>query len=384
MKAPSPVLQALARRYRRRQAGRTGEASRDVIFKISELLEAANATEGDAHELAESQLREAEAAGVLSLIPLHRRDPSSLYQVRFSAANEAKLYDLLNDISPTQVRADLAGQFAEAALANVPDRWRENWQAWCGRKREAAIAGRTVEPFDRYPTEENAELLRLLSTLLAWEGESLVRFVSCRLCQDSKELELLAPVEEEGRHGGKLRGKLGRWLEEITTGEICTLNDLGILPNPRFALVHGPIRLHLGGVWLELGALAGAFRIALKDIQRVDQIETAATRCLTVENETTFHELAKLQSGELLVQTSFPGSGTLEFLKLLPKTLEFWHFGDSDKAGFEILRDLREKSGRDFHPLHMEEGRKNFEQESLGWPSPRWPFYEPGKMKSET
>jgi len=376
MKAPSPVLSALARRYQRSQAGLTGEATRDVIFKIDELLQAANASEGEARELAEAQLREAERAGILALMPLHKRDPSSLYKARFSPANESKLYDLLNDVSPTQVRADLAGQFLAASSESIPDRWRSDWQSWCEQKRAAALTGTTVEPFDRYPSEENARLLKLLPKLLAWKGESLVRFVSCNLCDDSKKLESLAPVEKEGKHAGKLRGKLGRWLEEITGGKICTLNDLDILPNPRSALVHGPLRLRLDGVWLDFGLLHGSFRISLHDLKRAEVVETSARRCLTVENETSFHELAKLNSGELLVQTSFPGSGTLQLLSRLPDTLEFWHFGDSDEAGFEILRVLRESSGCDFQPLHMQPGRKPFEQEALGLPQPRWPFYD--------
>jgi hypothetical protein len=72
-----------------------------------------------------------------------------------------------------------------------------------------------------------------------------------------------------------------------------------------------------------------------------------------VENETSFHELAKLESGELLVCTSYPGSATLALLKKLPSALEFWHFGDSDPEGFDILRDLRERSYRPFRALHM-------------------------------
>jgi len=93
------------------------------------------------------------------------------------------------------------------------------------------------------------------------------------------------------------------------------------------------------------------------------------------EHETTFHELAKLQSGELLIQTSFPGSATVALIRSLPATLEWWHFGDSDPAGFEILRVLRERTGRDFRPLHMEPGRVPYEQESLGRPRREWPFY---------
>jgi hypothetical protein len=158
-------------------------------------------------------------------------------------------------------------------------------------------------------------------------------------------------------------------------------------------------------------------RLSDTDINRVSRIETSALRCLTVENETSFHELAKLESGELLVCTSYPGSATLAFLKKLPTTLQFWHFGDSDPEGFDILRDLRERSDRPFRALHMQwrsagfgehltpcerrllqalmesvtmqteqdclrqilnEGNKgSYEQESLGTPkSQKWPFYD--------
>ena len=112
------------------------------------------------------------------------------------------------------------------------------------------------------------------------------------------------------------------------------------------------------------------------DIARAESLVTTARRCLTVENETSFHELAKLQSGELLVHTSYPGAGTLTLLRRLPAEIECWHFGDSDEAGFEILRVLREQSGRDFQPFQMQKGRVPFEQESLGRPVlAQWPFY---------
>jgi hypothetical protein len=40
-------------------------------------------------------------------------------------------------------------------------------------------------------------------------------------------------------------------------------------------------------------------------------------------------------------------------LQRLPDTMEFWHFGDTDPEGYEILRDLRERTGQAFRPLHM-------------------------------
>jgi hypothetical protein len=377
MKPRSPVLEALARRYERSQAGRTGESKRDVLVEIEDLLREAGAAEGEARAVAEQQLREAEKSGILKLEPLHKRDPSSLHQVRFSPNNEAKLFENVDGQSPKSVRDTLAEQFATAATQEVPARWRDEWKIWCERIRAAALAGKSVEPFDRNASTENEKLLKLLPQLLAWEGESLVRFTSCVLCGDSKILESLAAVDRDGEFRDKLRGKLGRLLEEITSGQIRSLDDLGILPNPRFALIHGPLKLRLDGEWLDLGKLRGAFRLAQSDIERAESLVTTARRCLTIENETSFHELAKLQSDELLIQTSYPGSGTLKLLQRLPAEMEFWHFGDCDEAGFDILRVLREKSVRNFQSLHMQRGRVPFEQESLGRPNQkRWPFYE--------
>jgi hypothetical protein len=55
----------------------------------------------------------------------------------------------------------------------------------------------------------------------------------------------------DGKFAGQSRGKPGRLLEDTTGGQLRTLDDLGIVPNPRFALVHGPLQLHIDGVWLE-------------------------------------------------------------------------------------------------------------------------------------
>ena len=377
MKPLSPVLEALARRYERRQAGRTGEAGRDVLVDVEDLLREADAAEGESRAVAEQQLREAEKNGILKLEPLHKRDRSSLHQIRFSPANEVKLYELVGRQSPKSVREALAEQFAAASGHKVPARWADGWKTWCERIRGAALAGKSVEPFDRHPSTENQKLLALLPKLLAWEGESLVRFASCVLCGDSKTLESLAAMDRDGEFRDKLRGKLGRLLEEITSGQIRSLDDIGILPNPRFALIHGPLKLLLDGEWLDLGRLRGAFRLAESDIERAESLVTTALRCVTIENETSFHELAKLESNELLIQTSYPGSGTLKLLQRLPREMEFWHFGDSDAAGFDILRVLSEKSGRNFQPLHMKHGRIPFEQESLGRPKLKsWPFYD--------
>lgn len=371
----SSVLKALAQLFARSHAGRKGRGQIDFQPELKAVLRAADSEDGEAREQALKDLREAEASGLLQL-ERHRRDPAIILKVRVPLANEAAFFARVSEPSPTNRRQALANQFKQAAGFDLPEEWRAGWKTFCERKALAALSGEDIAPFDRDDLPANAELLTLLPRLLAWRGESLVRFASCVLCDNSKQLEALAATEKEGELRGKLRGKLGRLLEDLTGGKIKTLDELGIMPNPRFVLLSGPLRLRLDGEWLDLGRLHGAFRLSQEDIERAEEIETTARRCLTIENETSFHELAKLRSGELLVQTSYPGSGTLALLRGLPADMKFWHFGDSDDAGFDILRDLRAKSGRDFQPLHMQRGRIPFEQESLGRPHfPCWPFY---------
>jgi hypothetical protein len=231
----------------------------------------------------------------------------------------------------------------------------------------------------------------------------LIRFASCVLCGDSKRLEQLAP-------------RLETALAEITGGAGGTLEAHGILRIPRTVLVHGPLRLDFAGGTLNTGLLCAPAWISEADILRAAAVLTAATRCLTVENETTMQELAKRQSGTLLIQTSYPSSAVIALMARLPAEIECWHFGDSDPWGFAILRDLRQRTRRSIRPLHMtfrpspagatltrdevrlltkllddpdmagvhhelaamrDAGHKGaFEQESLGFPRLEWPFYE--------
>lgn len=377
MKAESRVLEALARLYEKSQAGRTGRGTLDFQPTLKKLLEEADCTEGDARDLAERELRALNGT-LLQLEYSNPRDASDIFKVRLSPGRETDFFTHIGRRSPGATRTELAAQFRGAILdAHMPEPWRESWRNYCEAIARAAEQGNLVPPFSRTDFTANAELLALLPRLLAWQGESLIRIASCRLCGPSKRLESLAALETEGEFIGKHRGKVGQLLEKITNGEIRTLDDLGILANPRSVLLHGPLRLVLGGASLDLGVLQGSFRLSLADLERAGEIFTTALRCITVENEASFHELAKLRSGELLIHTSYPGSATVALLKKLQGVAEFWHFGDSDEAGFEILRVLKDKSGRPFQPLNMERDRIPFEQEALGAPTlRRWPYYK--------
>ncbi|HEV2986981.1 MAG TPA: Wadjet anti-phage system protein JetD domain-containing protein [Candidatus Angelobacter sp.] len=289
--------------------------------------------------IAERDLADAASAGLLTLVH-HNRDPRLIQQIRFSRAQEEAFFAHIGEPSPTAKREELAEIFRRASQVEVGPEWRTGWRSFCENLQVAALSGDSVQPFSRNDLGLNNELLTLIPKILAWRGESLIRFASCVLCGNSKRLQ-------------SLEGRLGQILGTITQGEKLSLEDIGIVANPHFALLHGPIRLLLGKEWVDFGQLSGPFRISEADIRNAERIAIDAQRCLTVENETTFHELAKLRSGELLIQTSFASSATLALLDRLPRDLQCWHFGDSDPEGFDILRDLRERTGRPFQSFQM-------------------------------
>ena len=196
-------------------------------------------------------------------------------------------------------------------------------------------------PFERDDMALNAELLRVTAEVLTWKEESLIRYASAVICGDSKRLEAL-------------QARLLQALRAVTGDPETSLESFQILQTPRSVLTHGPLVLDLPGGSIDLGLLAGPVSVSGTDLALAKEIRSSAAVCLTVENEGVFRELAKRNSGVLLVHTSFPGSATRCLLTRLPETMAFHHFGDSDPAGFDILRDLREKTGRRFRPLGME------------------------------
>ena len=333
-----PVLLALAENYRRAKAGREGGCG-DFIADFRALLSAAASADGEARVRAEEDLRRAEReSGAALALERHPRDPNLIYQVRLRPSGEEWLFHRLGEAPPAVRRSELAGWLREQAANAAPPH--PGWCGWLLDLSERAASGRSVLPLARDDAAFNAELLRVAAAVLTWPEESLIRYASAVICGDSKRLQTLdAPLRLA--------------LRDITGDPAATLETFGILQVPRSVLLHGPLRLALPGGMLDLGLLRGPVAISGSDLAAASAIQCPATACLTVENESVFHELAKRNPGILLVHTSFPGAATRHLLTHLPAVLPCHHFGDSDPAGFDILRDLRERTARPFRPLGM-------------------------------
>ena len=119
MKPVSPVFATLAARYRRRRAGRTGQASNAVVEDFETLLREAGCADGDARAVAETELKAAEAAGVLERVPHHRRDRENIAGIRLLPERESEFFRYIGATSPAEERAALADQFAAASASRT-------------------------------------------------------------------------------------------------------------------------------------------------------------------------------------------------------------------------------------------------------------------------
>ena len=335
----SPVLQSLAQLYERSTAGTTGVAARDFIVRFHELLKLAGATTGEPYEVAVNDLQNALQKRAIH-IDQHRRS-RGWERVRVSVEQEAELFALIGRKSPRLQREEWASLFEAARLWEVPHEHRSAWVEFCNRRATHARAGQNWKPFRRYKRELGTVQLGLVAKLLAWKEPALVRTVSVRLTHSSKFIESCVSAVE-------------MLLHESSGGTIKSLADLSIEYNPTIVRFNGPLKISRNDSSLDFTHLAGESSLSQSDLLGVNELETAAPRCVTIENATKFHELCRLRTGDLLVLTSYPTAATVEFLRKLPAEVPVFHFGDTDPWGFDVLRVLRQLVSHEIAPLHMQ------------------------------
>jgi hypothetical protein len=335
----SPVLEKLAELYAGSEAGKTGSTKKGYCIRYEDLLKASRCLSGERFTNAVNDLDYAE--GVLLCLQRRRNlksNPPS--HVRVRPEQESELFAAIRRTSPTEERAAWGRLFMDAAKWDVPSEHRSTWLELCRRRGAQALVGKGWKPFQRQHRLRAKAQLEIVSKLLGWKQRCLLRTASAQLAGSSKFFErCLATLES--------------LLGEASGGTLQSLANLNIEPNPTAVRFHGPIRLHLQNSVKDYEGIAGESALSESDIDAANSIDTNGPRCVTIENATTFYELCRLGCVDLLILTSYPNQATVDFLRRLPAGLRFFHFGDTDPWGFDVLLHLRRGSGRSIQPLHM-------------------------------
>ena len=340
---PPVWLEAFHRDWQRLRGRRVEPGRVPLARDWEDLLDAAGLS-GSA-ERAQAG-REAEALEREGRLVLSRhRYRKFIERVRLPVAGEAWLQALFQRTPPAECLA-WSVAVVEAQRAAGHPLLSDGWEEGCARVLAAFKEGRGLRPFRWQEPEAAGKLLELIRALTAreWGLFTLVRDASVALGLDSKALERNRRVVEAGL--------------TLLFQRPATLETLGIMASNSRLWFDGPLTLHFAdGTRHESGGLRHGDQVTAADLERAVRVTTTAVKLVSVENsKTTFRQLAASNgTREVLVfATSFPTLAVRLLLEKLPEHLPYWHFGDTDAAGYLILLKLRQTTGRKVQRLDMD------------------------------
>ena len=334
-----PVLRALLDKYRNSRRGRTGMGPREYSIRYHKLV----------HELARATVTEEKRGRRLlerlRAANLIRWDPTPLQHdqiktIYIPQTSENDLFAAVDETPPGVARGNVTETLSRHLPGLDGHPYKAEWKAVLLQAISDVGSGRCAEGLPNDPTLHD-EILSATAIVLSNRHPILIRKLSSTKLRRSKLL-------------GERQETVERFMAQFLPPDLATLEAwqvIGILPA---VLLRGPLGIEMddGRVINELSP-DSPYRIKEEILERAVRVATSAKRCLSIENLTTFHEVAELNTDDLVVHTSYPSSSVVKLLRLLPAALPMQHWGDTDPWGYDVLRVLREKTGRTIQPWRM-------------------------------
>lgn len=205
------------------------------------------------------------------------------------------------------------------------------------------------------------ETKRLLDTIQFIENNRMqlyLREFSIRVLSDSKAFEQM-----ESKLAGIFR-RFKACCEDMDFSEV--LAEYNIYHTPNYVYLKGDTTISIGEEKLDLSSVKQGIGISGEDITRVKFISVEnIQKVITIENLTTFFRWSEKNS--LIVylggyHNTIRRMLLQEIYSSIPEAF-YYHFGDIDAGGFEIYRDLCQKTGIPFSMYHMDlETLKEYEK----------------------
>lgn len=204
------------------------------------------------------------------------------------------------------------------------------------------------EYFDLEDRDSFACLIQAVCAIEQNSSPCYVREFSIRLFHDSKTFE-------------RIKGKVLKVFHNFDAecaekDEKEILAEHGIYHTPDYVYLKGNAKIRTKGGELFLGVLEQGIGISGDDLVQLEiQPEPAIKYVLTIENLTTFFRWQK--EGALLIylggyHNTVRRRLLADLYRAFPNA-QYYHFGDIDAGGFEIYRDLKQKTGIPFQPYKM-------------------------------
>jgi hypothetical protein len=270
-------------------------------------------------------------------VPLQRDQIKTIY---IAPASEKDIFIAIGETPPSIERTDAVGILAKHLNALDGHPHESGWKGALQQAIDDTSSGRSAEGLPNDASLHD-EILSAAAAVLNNQQPILIRRLSAEKLRNSKLLQ-------------RRRETVERFMAQFLPPDIATLEAWKVADTPPTVLLRGSL-----GIELEDGALVDAlssgspYTIREEMLARAQRVFTSSTRCLSIENHTTFREAVAVNTNDIIVHTSYPSSSVVKLLQLLPATMLLQHWGDTDPWGYDILRVLREKTGRIIQPWRM-------------------------------
>ena len=192
---------------------------------------------------------------------------------------------------------------------------------------------------------EFEQLLKATEAVVKVQNETFYRDFSIQVFRDSKVFD---------RISGKVAALLFEYGEFAEKDQV--LAELNLVRNPTYVHIQGAAKVILNGAEIDLSALHGDIAFSSTMLNDIDRVELTGRSVMTVENLTSFH-LVDCENRLVIYLGGFHNAVRRHLIMKIHQQnpdVAFYHFGDIDAGGFQILQHLRRQTGINFIPHKMD------------------------------
>lgn len=299
-------------------------------------------------QLIEAQMRQLEDEGIISIIWKDNKKDHIISKVSLNIENIDNAYKYVKRIQKaelicrniemlTKYRKHAASDASEVCLKFIDylsDRLKNN---------------KTVKEFIKIDNlEESLELLSMVHAVEHNKDALYVREFSIKHFKDSKRFEQLV---------GKIHNIFVRFDISYKSKDMTEwLAEHNIYQTPNFVYLKGNIKIYIEDKVVDLSPFSQGVGISGEDIGKIQISEDEnIKKVITIENLTTYFRWQE-EDSMIIYLGGYHNSVRRNLLKKIYKAFpdsEYFHFGDIDAGGFEIYKDLCNKTHIPFKTYNM-------------------------------
>lgn len=216
--------------------------------------------------------------------------------------------------------------------------------AFCRTQTEKIKKNQKAELFNGDFTEY-ANILKAVSELYQLEEETYMRDFSVRIFGDSKSFEKIKNKVIS------LLFRYGDFPQEETI-----LEELNLMKNPGHVYIKGACKISVNRQIIDFSQFHADIAISSILLDHINTIEVIGNKVITIENLTTFNQFYE-ENAVMIYLGGYHNTHRRNFIRKLyaqNPNVTYYHYGDIDAGGFYILLHLRNKTGIQFQPYHMD------------------------------